>query len=101
MKEYKDLTGNSGIVAYEISDAEGHIDLEFVSGGVYRYTRENLGVVNFEVMKALAEAGAGLCGFVSKIRNQYSESTMNRKPTRAEVDIAIRDLGDMLRVYRS
>ena len=101
MKEYKDLNGNSGIVAYEISDAEGYIDLEFVSGGVYRYTRENLGVVNFEVMKALAEAGAGLCGFVSKIRHQYSASTANRKPTRAEVDAAIHNLSDMIALHRS
>ena len=98
MKAYKNLTGNSGIIGYRIS--ENSIDIQFVSGGVYTYTRENLGEVNFEVMKALAEAGAGLCGFISKIRNEYAER-LNGKPTRAEVDAAIANVQTLIAAYMS
>ena len=102
MKAYKDLNGNSGITAYEIGentfDGE-YIKIEFVSGGVYIYTKERLGLVNFEIMKALAEAGAGLCGFISKIRKL--NSLPNGKPTKAEVDAALFHAHDLLTAYRS
>ena len=100
MTTYKDLNGNSGITAYEIgeNDFDGeYIDIQFVSGKVYTYTKNRLGEVNFEVMKALAEAGAGLCSFITKIRNSYS----NSKPTRAEVDAAIRTLQTLISEHRS
>ena len=37
MKVYGDLNGNSGITGYKISDNDDYIDIEFQSGGVYRY----------------------------------------------------------------
>ena len=98
MKLYQDLNGNSGIQAYEIF--ENAIDIQFTSGSVYTYTRQNLGEVNFEVMKALAEAGAGLCRFINKVRNSYSECT-NGKPTKAEIDAAIHTLSTLISQYRS
>ena len=78
MKVYEDLSGNSGITGYRISDNDDSIDIEFRSGKTYTYTRANVGYTNFEVMKALAKAGAGLCGFLTEIRNQY---TPNPEPT--------------------
>ena len=73
--EYKDLEGNSGIVAYEIF--EDAIDIEYKSGGVYTYTKENLGDVNFAIVVSLAIAGAGLNAFLNKIRNRHSRRTPN------------------------
>ena len=102
MKTYKDLSGNSGITAYEIgeNDFDGeYIQIQFVSGRVYIYTKERLGLVNFEIMKALAEAGAGLCGFISKIRKL--NSLPNGKPTRAEVEAALLHAQDLIAAYRS
>ena len=102
MTTYKDLNGNSGITAYEIGentfDGE-YIQIQFISGGVYIYTKERLGLVNFEIMKALAEAGAGLCGFITKIRKL--NSMPNGKPTKAEVDAAIAHLYTLITAYRS
>ena len=89
MREYKDLTGNSGVIGYEIF--ENTIDVQFTNGKIYTYEKRNIGEVNFAVMKALAEAGAGLCGFISKMRRAYLNGTP-AKPTRAEVDAALRTL---------
>ena len=72
MKVYEDLSGNSGITGYRISDNDDSIDIEFRSGKTYTYTRQNVGYTNFEVMKALAKAGAGLCSFLTEIRGQYT-----------------------------
>ena len=89
MREYKDLTGNSGVIGYEIF--ENTIDVQFANGRTYTYEKRNIGEVDFAVMKALAEAGAGLCGHISKMRNAY-QSGATAKPTRAEVDAALRTL---------
>ena len=99
MKAYKNLGGNSGISSYQIF--ENAIDIEFRSGRIYTYTKQNLGEVNFEIMKALAEAGAGLCAFIQKVRDAYSESVDNGKPTKAEVDAAILNLQSLITAYRS
>ena len=95
MKTYNDLNGNSGIVAYEIADDT--IDIEFASGGVYTYTRANLGEVNFGIMKALCEAGAGLNAFLNKVRedakrnpNPFTTARQNVKvtlPTNEAVEV--------------
>ena len=89
MKAYQDLTGNSGVIGYEIF--ENTIDVQFKNNRVYTYEKRNIGEVNFEVMKALAEAGAGLCGFISKMRRAYLNDTP-AKPTKEEVEAAIRVL---------
>lgn len=72
MKVYEDLSGNSGITGYRISEDDNSMDIEFCSGKTYTYTRLNVGHTNFEVMKALAKSGAGLCSFLSEIRGQYT-----------------------------
>ena len=72
MKVYGDLNGNSGITGYKVSEDDNSMDIQFQSGKTYTYTRAGVGHTNFEVMKALANAGAGLCGFITEIRNQYT-----------------------------
>ena len=100
MKAYKNLGGNSGISSYQIF--ENAIDIEFVSGRVYTYEKRNIGEVNFAVIKALAEAGAGLCGHISKMRHAYQNGTpVTSKPSRAEVENAIQHASEMITAYRS
>ena len=71
MNVYEDLSGKSGITGYRIHTDDNAIDIEFNSGKTYTYTRANVGYSNFEVMKALANSGAGLCGFLTNLRGQY------------------------------
>ena len=95
MKVYEDLSGNSGITGYRISDNDDFIDIEFRSGKTYTYTRNNLGHTNFEVMKALAKSGAGLCAFLTELRGQY---TPKPEPTPiAAVNIKV-DAGEAVSV---
>jgi hypothetical protein len=64
MQRYKNLSGNSGIRAYELFGDS--IDVEFVSGAVYRYDYASTGRHKVETMKALANAGEGLATFISQ-----------------------------------
>ena len=95
MKVYEDLRGTSGITGYRISEDDNSVDIQFRSGKTYTYTRANLGHANFEVMKALAKSGAGLCGFLTELRGQY---TPNPEPTPiAAVNIKV-DAGEAVSV---
>jgi hypothetical protein len=64
MERYKNLDGDSAIVAFE-SDAES-ITIEFNDGAAYRYTYQSAGVINVEEMKLLASRGRGLNGFINR-----------------------------------
>ena len=66
--EYKNLNGESGIVAYEVFSET--IEIEFSNGKVYTYTKANLGETDFAIMAALADAGAGLNAFLNRVRNR-------------------------------
>ena len=81
MQVYGDLNGNSGITGYRVSDDDDYIDIEFQSGGVYRYNRDSVGHTNFEVIKALANAGAGLCRFLNNLRKRGYQFTPRPEPT--------------------
>ena len=73
MKPYRNLGGNSSIVAYDYDMAV--ICIQFTSGAVYKYPAEKVGVANFQKMKQLADAGQGLCSFIhrnERVRNGYS-----------------------------
>lgn len=73
MKLYKNLGGNSSIVAYDYDMAM--IYVQFKSGAVYKYPAEKVGEANFQRMKQLADAGQGLCSFIHRneqVRNGYS-----------------------------
>lgn len=62
MKAYKNLSGNSGVIAYEIGD--GSITVEF-NTNTYLYTDQSAGPATIQRMHALAEAGRGLGGFIN------------------------------------
>ncbi|HML95619.1 MAG TPA: hypothetical protein PKC29_09350 [Thermodesulfobacteriota bacterium] len=71
MEHYKNLSGNSGVMAYEIG--EDYIKVKFRSGDVYLYNYIVTGKFNIERMKKLAEEGKGLSTFISRyVREDYA-----------------------------
>ena len=64
MQRYANLSGNSGVVAYELS-TEG-IVVKFVDGWKYEYTRRSAGADTIATMRRLAASGRGLSGFISR-----------------------------------
>jgi hypothetical protein len=52
VQAYKDLSGNSGVTAYELGP--DYIDIEFKGGSVYRYDQMIPGKRKLESMKVLA-----------------------------------------------
>ena len=70
MPRYKNLSGHSGVVAYET--ATDSITLTFTDGGRYLYTSVSVGRAALDRMIALAKAGRGLSTFVSQnVRENY------------------------------
>ncbi|MEX0773885.1 MAG: hypothetical protein WEB89_01080 [Balneolales bacterium] len=71
MKKYKNLSGTTGVVAYETADDS--ITVEFEGGGIYLYTYQSAGRSNVEQMKVLAATGKGLSTFIAKyVRDCYA-----------------------------
>ena len=77
MKIYGNGNGNSGITAYEIHENNDAIDIEFTSGGIYTYHRVNIGDIHFAVICELANAGAGLNGYLNRLRKQKFNGRLN------------------------
>lgn len=72
MERYKDLSGDSGVVAYEIG--KGSIVVLFRNGWYYRYTNRSAGAANITQMQRLAEAGHGLSTFISQsVHERYED----------------------------
>ncbi|GAB3922666.1 hypothetical protein [Mucilaginibacter myungsuensis] len=70
MVPYKNSAGNSGVVAYDISD--DRIAVQFIGGDIYVYSYASAGKRNVEQMKKLALAGNGLSTFISRVvRDKY------------------------------
>jgi hypothetical protein len=72
MISYKNLSGNSGVVAYE--SGTDYIKLRFKGGSkIYVYDALAPGLTHVEQMKKLAAAGRGLTTYVSQnVRKNYS-----------------------------
>lgn len=71
MKPYKNLSGNSGIKAYEILD-DG-LKIQFVDGSVYLYNIAFNGENAIKIMKALAKKGIGLTTYINReIRENFA-----------------------------
>jgi hypothetical protein len=71
MTPYKDLSGRSGIEAYEIRDRS--IAIRFKYGGVYVYDYNIPGRDAVEEMKRLAQQGRDLSAYISRnVRRQYA-----------------------------
>ena len=70
MQRYLNLSGNSGVLAYDIStDA---ITVRFDTG-TYLYNCDRPGRIHVEQMKKLAVAGQGLATYISKfVQDNYA-----------------------------
>ena len=64
MTRYKNLNYNSSIVGFEIFSS--HIDVLFNDRSLYRYDYQITGIEHVEEMKALAQRGYGLCGYIQR-----------------------------------
>jgi hypothetical protein len=72
MQPYMNLSGDSGVRAYEVGP--NFIRVQFQNGDPYRYTYESAGRDNVERMKQLAASGKGLSTFISQhpsVRSGY------------------------------
>jgi hypothetical protein len=71
MERYKNISGDSGVVAYETG--EDHIKVKFIDGAVYLYTNTVTGQQHINRMKKLAAKGIGLSAYISRhVRNRYA-----------------------------
>jgi hypothetical protein len=71
MKTYRDIDGDSGVVAYEIGLE--FIRVQFSDGSIYEYTYASASQERIEEMKKLAEAGEGLNAFINQhVRKKYA-----------------------------
>ena len=72
MEHYGNLSGGSGVVAYE--SGPDFIRVQFSSGSVYLYTYESATPENIEIMKELASKGEGLNSFINTtVRSNYAQ----------------------------
>lgn len=69
MKHYRNLSGHSGVIAYEIG--ADVIAVKFRDGGAYWYTHASAGPVHVEAMKQLAVAGRGLSTYIARNQPRY------------------------------
>jgi hypothetical protein len=70
MERYKNLGGNSGVVAYELGD--NSIKIQFRNGSLYLYDDQSTGK-DIEHMKKLAISGQGLSSFISRnVKERYA-----------------------------
>ena len=75
LQPYANLSGNSGVTAFEAGS--DHIRVEFQHGRAYLYTYASIGRENVERMKELALAGEALATFISthpEVRDGYVTS---------------------------
>jgi hypothetical protein len=71
MERYKNISGTSGIVAFEIT--ADSITVLFKDGKHYLYTTGSAGIQNVSAMQTLAKAGSGLNNYINKnVRKRYS-----------------------------
>lgn len=72
MERYKDLNGDSGVIAYEIGSDS--ITVEFKGGATYMYNYGSAGSAHIEKMKELAVSGDGLNSYINKnVRKGFAE----------------------------
>jgi len=72
MKRYLNLSGNSGVSAYEIQDDA--IIVKFVDGDTYVYDSRCPGTAHVKNMKDLAKAGRGLATYITRfVRENYAK----------------------------
>lgn len=71
MQPYKNVSGTSGVAAFEPGDL--YIDIEFQDGHRYRYDYAKPGQREVETMKSLARTGKGLATFINQnVRERFA-----------------------------
>lgn len=71
MERYKNVNGDSGVVAYAYG--ADYIKVQFSTGAIYLYTYESAGSHNIEHMKVLAQRGEGLNAYINTtVRKMYA-----------------------------
>ena len=71
MQRYHNLSGDSGVTAFELRPHA--IVIEFQDGWKYEYTDASAGAAAVRTMHRLATAGRGLSAFVaSQVRDGYA-----------------------------
>ena len=77
MTQYKNLSGKSDVISYEIGD--GYIWVVFISGPeAYLYTDKSVGKINIKRLQECAKKGKGLCTYIDR----YCHSLYERKELR-------------------
>ena len=75
MERYKNLRGESGVVADEID--RDSIKVEFEDSRLYLYTYTSTGITKIEQMTALASSGKGLATFIVRhVREAYAKKAV-------------------------
>ena len=67
---YRNLSENSGVIAYRISADK--IVIEFRNGDQYEYTVASCGAAAVQVMQQYARTGRGLSTFISQHNPKYA-----------------------------
>lgn len=71
MEPYKNLSGTSGVNAFELHDTSIHV--RFRNGATYQYTDKLPGSLEVLRMKTLARRGLGLNTFINRhVRKNYA-----------------------------
>jgi hypothetical protein len=79
MQRYRNLSGNSGVEAYELG--EDFIQVRFRPGVVYWYTEASVGVRHLAALKRLALQGRGLGTYISQhaeVKEGYARKAADR-----------------------
>lgn len=75
MERYKNLSGASGVQAYDIGDQS--ITVRFNTGERYLYTDQSAGADNIAEMQRLATLGSGLSTFISQVVKERYERKLD------------------------
>ena len=71
METYAGLSGDTGVLTYEIG--KNSILVEFVDHSLYLYTDDSAGRKQIAEMKALAKSGRGLTTYIStQVKKNYA-----------------------------
>ena len=72
MTNYNNLSGESGIIAYEIGS--DFIRIQFADHGIYLYTEASTGAEHIAKMKEMAIKGRGLNTYINQhVRGNYEK----------------------------
>ena len=74
MLQYKNMGGDSSVIAYDIYDDS--IIVQFNTGVKYLYTYQSAGIEHIEKMKLFAEQGQGLNSYIRLYATDKYESIL-------------------------